>query len=66
MNDKIEVIEIWQPVEAEKGEAFSYDRNVWLRRIAILVNGHPFHLERDWIMQRRLISKEEADQYYKI
>jgi hypothetical protein len=56
--EKVDVIEIWQPVK-EGGEAYSLEKGS-LKRVALIVNGYPFYLEKDWGMEKITMSKEEA------
>lgn len=58
MEEKVEMIEIWQPVE-QGGEAINMDGKN-LKRIAVLVNGYPIFLETDYCVEKRSITKEEA------
>ncbi len=59
MEDKVEVIEIWQPVK-EGGEAVVATTGQNLKLVAFIVDGYPIRLEKDWILEKRYISKEEA------
>jgi hypothetical protein len=56
--ETVDVIEIWQPVK-EGGEAYSLEKGS-LKRVALIVNGYPFYLEKDWGMEKITMSKEEA------
>jgi len=62
----VEIIEIWQPVE-NGGEAVRFATTEKgkpslnnLKRIALIVGGTPFHLEKDYVMERRQLTEEEA------
>jgi len=55
--DKVEVLEIWMPVE-EGGEARTSDGKN-LKLIAYIVNGYPIRLETGFALERRFITKEE-------
>lgn len=61
--ERVEVIEVWQPVESG-GEAIRFGttengkRN--LKRIALIVGGTPFFLEKDYVIERRELTEAEA------
>lgn len=61
-NDKVEVIHIWQPVKTG-GEALKAD-GTRLEKVAILLNGIPYYLKKDWALERKFITQEEAKQIY--
>lgn len=54
----VEVIEIWQPVE-KGGEAYHLEKGN-LKKIALLVNGHPVLLEKDFFLEKHHLTKEDA------
>ncbi|MBI4029093.1 MAG: hypothetical protein HY376_01890 [Candidatus Blackburnbacteria bacterium] len=60
--ETIEVIEVWEPVESG-GEAVRFGTTNGkgnLKRIALIVGGTPLFLEKDYFIERREITKEEA------
>jgi len=64
MENLVEVIEIWRPVESG-GESASIvsmrdGRTQNMKLLAFIVGGVPIKLEEDFILQRRDITKEEA------
>ena len=58
--ETIEMIEIWSPSEKD-GEAVTFPDGKKLKQVAVIVNGIPIKLDKDWVMERREISKEVAD-----
>ena len=62
--ETVEMIEIWSP-NGKGGEAVQFPSGKKLKNIAIIVNGIPIKLEKDWIMERRDITKELADELIK-
>lgn len=58
MEDLVELIEVWQPVETG-GESVREDGS-HLKRVALIVSGSPVFLEKDYCIERRFISKEQA------
>ena len=60
---KVEIIEIWKPTKG-RGEAFNLKTKTNLKRVAMLANGHPVFLEKDYCLERSYITKEEADKRF--
>ena len=60
IEERVEMFEIWQAVE-EGGEAILNETGKHLKRVAIIVNGIPIKLEDGWFVERRSLSKEEAE-----
>lgn len=60
MEDLVEILEIWMPVK-EGGEAYHYEKKQNLKMIALIVNGQPLKLEKDFVFERRHITKAEAE-----
>ncbi len=58
--ETVEIIEIWQPTDGT-GEAWSTEKGN-MKRIAMLVNGHPYFLEKDFLVEKRSLSKVEAEE----
>lgn len=58
--EKVEIIEVWMPVR-KGGDAYDYKNKRNLKKIALLVNGQPIYLEKDFALEKRWITKEEAD-----
>ncbi len=58
MDDKdlVEMTEIWRLVESG-GDVIHGDRQ--LKKVAILVDGFPIFLEKDFLLERRKITREE-------
>ena len=61
----IELIELWMPVD-EGGEAFDYYSKQNLKLVAILANGVPIKLEKDFMIDKKYITKEEYENTFKI
>lgn len=59
-NNQVEKIELWQPTDGDDAEAIRED-GTKLKRVAVIVNGFPIMLEKDFFLERRIITKEEAD-----
>lgn len=57
---KEELIEIWIPVK-EGGEAFHFEKQTNLKLVAIILNGCPLFLEKDFMLEKKYISKVQAD-----
>lgn len=56
----VEVEEIWMPTVNGDGAAVTKDGKHY-KLVAYIVNGYPVVLEKDFILERRKVSKEEAD-----
>lgn len=56
----VEMFEIWQPVE-EGGEAIFDASGKQLKQVVVIVDGIPIKLEEGWVVERRSLSKEEAE-----
>lgn len=54
----VEIIEIWMPVDSG-GEAIMFTDGRHLKRIAIIANGTLLMLEKDFIAEKKYITKEE-------
>lgn len=54
----VEKIEVWQPVESG-GEAIRED-GTHMKRIAILLDGTPLFLEKNFYIEKQGLSKEES------
>jgi hypothetical protein len=71
MEEKIEIIEIWQPSEND-GEAIIFQRGKGpqsgrgLKRIALISNNIPIWLAENYVIQKSYCSKEEFDNLNKI
>ena len=63
MEDKVEVIEIWRPVESG-GEAVSMreGRSQSMKLSAYIVNGYPVRLEDGFMLERSFITEAEEKQ----
>lgn len=61
-NNKVELIHIWQPVKTG-GQAFKAD-GTQMEQVAILLNGRPYYLKKDFALEKGFITKEEAKQFY--
>ena len=59
IEDLVEVVEIWSPTETD-GQAITRDDKK-LKRVAYLIGGVPAILEKDFVMERRHITKQEVD-----
>ena len=59
-NKLVEIIEIWQPVKTG-GEAYYFKNNTNLERIAVVANGKPIFLKKDFVMERKYMEKKEFD-----
>lgn len=57
--DMVEIIEIWKPVK-RGGGAIEFPSGKNLKLIALLANGYPIELEKDYVLQRHHITQEEA------
>lgn len=54
MEEKVEVIEIWA--------SYDWETKKWLTRIALIVNGYPVQLNKEYMLERKFITKDEAKQ----
>jgi hypothetical protein len=63
MKDKVEVIEIWQETDGKDGVIYNFKKQKPMRLVALLVDGNPLKLIDSFIMERSVISEEEADRY---
>ena len=61
MKKLVEMVEIWQPTKKGKGEIVSFGRGKDLKLVAKLINGVPIFLKKDWIVERRWLTKEEEE-----
>lgn len=57
---KVEHIEIWMPVK-EGGQAVRNGQN--LKKIVELYNGKVIYLEKDFVIQKTYLSKEEVEDF---
>lgn len=64
MNEKVQVEKIWIPVD-EGGEAYSWEKQKKLKLVAVIVNGIPIFLEKDFVMELSHINKIEAEEILK-
>lgn len=61
MENQVEMIEIWATTDGKDAEAVQFNTGKNIKRVAIIVNGYPIKLEKDFIMERKFINKEQAD-----
>lgn len=59
MKDTIDLIEIWMPVK-DGGQAVTFPDNKHMKLVAYILNGKALKLEKDWVMEIRQVTKEEA------
>lgn len=57
----VEVLEIWMPTKGGDGSVFDIKRQQFLKMAALIVNGNPIKLEDGFLMERKHITKEEAE-----
>lgn len=62
MEEKVEKIEVWIPCKQGEGTAVRQD-GTQMKRVAILINGIPVFLEKEFAIEKGWITKEEAEQY---
>ena len=58
--EAVEVLEIWQ--YAKSGTAYDVKKKKPLKLVAFLVGGLPLLLDKEFVLEKRLITKEEAEQ----
>lgn len=65
MKDQVEAFEIWQEVE-EGGEAYSFDKQKNLKLVAHIINGVVLRLDKGFMLEKKTLTKAEADNTIKI
>ena len=63
MENKVEIIEIWQECEPKDSEAILWQGNKALKMVAMLANGHPLKSIEGFVMERRHVDKYIVDKW---
>ena len=60
MENLVEKIEIWKKVESG-GDVIEFGSGQHLKKVVILINGHPIFLDEEMYLEKKQITKEEGD-----